>query len=203
MFASVAVATDQALADSRKKGGPRREQQRDVASRTSSAPNPKIAEALERVIDGALAFGDVPGAGGSPAAAADKAGHKPEESASIRLFRKGPAVSKKALERLEKQTKGANRPPAPPKAVDRLPKHRQIDARAVFDTRGATRGIVVDGKSLLDALDVCKKREKKERDEEGEGKGRKRAAKHGVVVETKGKIQLRREKRNAAAGMLS
>jgi len=202
MFASVAEATDQALADSRKKGGPRREQQRDVASRTSSAPNPKIGEVLERVIDGALAFGDVPGAYGSPAAA-DEAGHKPEELASIRLFRKGPAVSKKALERLEKRTKGANRPPAPPKAVDRLPKHRQIDARAVFDTRGVTRGIVVDGKSLLDALDVCKKREKRERDEEGEGKGRKRAAKHGVVVETKGKIQLRREKRNAAAGMLS
>lgn len=180
LFASIAETTELALNTQKKRGS--REQNRDIATRLSSAPNLKIAESLDRMIGAALTFGNaVP-----VAQVASTAVEGGEATYAIRLFRKGPTVSGMALDVLNKQ-KG---PLAPRRVVDRLPKHRLVDLEAVFEDQGATRGVVVDGRQLADNLEMYKKRNQKERNDR-KGQTKRKQSENGVVVVRLGKVQER------------
>jgi hypothetical protein len=137
-FRDVALSTELTLTKMSGQGGARREHQRDVVSKKMSiAPNPTVAEALSRVIDGSLTFGVVTTDNTSSQPNSDAA----YEPVSIKLFRNGPNLSKKNLVRHEK---GRMRP-LPRKAVDILPKHRMI----------------ANGRELMDTLEKCKRHSKK------------------------------------------
>ena len=165
-FAQVALQAELglALAPARKSQGPK------------LARNSKIAEALDRMIGGTLAFETAGGNGreapGQRASASEDVGDNAreigdrgaEDHGGVRLFRKGPNVSKvyEGSKRREEASQRQN-----VVAPNRLPERRLVDLDAVFGSKDelSLRGIIVSGRPLVEALDSLKQETSRRRDE--------------------------------------
>lgn len=167
-FAEVALQAERGLASGSR---------RISATNAPSARNPRIAEALDRIISGTLAFesvrgnendendeNDEKGTPGERASASVGVGRdgwerRGEEVAGdhggVRLFRKGPAVSKLHQTSKRRKKVSQRRYAVVP---SRLPQRRLVDLDAVFGSKDGTslRGIVVSGQHLIEELEMLK-----------------------------------------------
>jgi len=167
-FAEVALQAERGLASGSR---------RISATNAPSARNPRIAEALDRIISGTLAFESVRGnendendendekgtpgerASASVGVGRDGRERRGEEVAGdhggVRLFRKGPAVSKLHQTSKRRKEVSQRRYAVVP---SRLPQRRLVDLDAVFGSKDGTslRGIVVSGQHLIEELEMLK-----------------------------------------------
>lgn len=164
-YAEVALQAERGLASGSR---------RISATNAPSARNPRIAEALDRIISGTLAFESVRGnendendekgtpgerASASVGVGRDGRERRGEEVAGdhggVRLFRKGPAVSKLHQTSKRRKEVSQRRHAVVP---SRLPQRRLVDQDAVFGSKDGTslRGIVVSGQHLIEELEMLK-----------------------------------------------
>jgi len=163
-FAEVALQAELGLASGL---GSRRPPARSQPTTATSGRNHKIAEALDRIICETLAFENARvnevATPGERAIAPEDVGEKgletrgkvAEDLGGVRLFRKGPTVSK-IYQRSKRGKEASRRRNAI--VPSRLPERRLVDLEAVFGSEdvASLRGIVVSGQPLVEALELLK-----------------------------------------------
>lgn len=176
-------------------------QRRDTSSKaaSSSAPNPNLAEALNRIIDGSLVFKEACCSVGATSGESKRSATSRGELAGgqgVRLFRKGPTVSK-----VDQKRKYLT--PRRTVVTNSLPKHRLIDIDAVFgsDSDVSLKGVVTAGQPLVDSLEIWRQRTRNSRNSGEKIKDHHahqapKTGETGIVVEpVRSKARLRQLKR--------